>query len=200
MLKKSEAKIIEAGFSVFSANPTATLADVAKEADVPVSSIYHFYPSILDVYRSLAELFRDELAAFLAQELQDAMRQGEVQSWQALVEHLVEGTALFYRDNFEFQQLILSGKAPATVKQMDRDHDSALAELMSTAFQEYFEWPQIPGLNDVVFNAVEMVDLFFSLSVYRYQCVAPEGVQESKRAVLSYLRCYLPEYLMRKVN
>lgn len=172
-----------------------TLADVAKESGVPVSSIYHFYPSILEIYRSLVDVFREELAGFLVSHFQIAGQSLKIDSWQQLVGYLIDGTAQFYRDNYEFQQLILSGKAPAMVKQLDRENDSVLAELMSEAFNTYFSLPDMPNLPDVVFNAVEMVDLFFSLSVYRNHCISDDGVEESKRAVLSYLRCYLPEYL-----
>lgn len=172
-----------------------TLADVAKESGVPVSSIYHFYPSILEIYRSLVDVFREELAGFLVSHFQIAGQSLKIDSWQQLVGYLIDGTAQFYRDNYEFQQLILSGKAPAMVKQLDRENDSVLAELMSEAFNTYFSLPDMPNLPDVVFNAVEMVDLFFSLSVYRNHCISDDGVEESKRAVSSYLRCYLPEYL-----
>lgn len=61
MLKKSEAKIIEAGFTVFSANTTATLADVAKEAGVGRATLHRHYAGRENLMAALAMVAMQEL-------------------------------------------------------------------------------------------------------------------------------------------
>ena len=168
-----------------------TLAEIASESGIPVSSLYHFYPNVLSVYGELTAQFSEELSLHLQQQLAGL----KPDSWQQYMDYAIESTADFYRANPDYQQLILSGKAPAQVKSMDREGDARLAQTLIAAIGNYFELPKIANAEEIFFNAVEMVDLFLSLDVMRHSQITQQGTQEAKRACKSYLRVYLPEVL-----
>jgi len=168
-----------------------TLAEIASETDIPVSSLYHFYPNILNVYRDLTSQFTEELGNYLLKDM------GGLQpdSWQQLTDATIQSCADFYRANPDYMQLILSGKAPAQVKSTDREGDARIAQALLTVIGNFFDLPRVARLDDIFFNAVEMVDLFLSLDVMRNSQITDQGIEEAKRAFKSYLRTYLPEVL-----
>ena len=170
---------------------TLTLAHIAEATAIPVSSLYHFYPKILNVYSDLMPIFSEELRSYLLENSDLEKSQG----WQQLVDNGLEATAEFYRKNPAYQQLILSGRAPAQLKSADREGDTRLAQTILEMAQEKFELPKIPGLKEIFFNAVEVGDLFLSLDLMRNEKITQAGVEEAKRACKSYLRTYLPEIL-----
>lgn len=168
-----------------------SLADLAKESDIPLSSIYHFYPHIHDVYAALTQQFGEQLAAHLLPDMQPP----SASSWMALLDQIIEGCAFFYQQHDSYAQLILSGKAPFQIKQTDRRQDNALAQQFVALLSNYFEFPRIPDIDTIVFNAVEIVDLMLSLDYTRNARLTEAGIEEAKRAGKAYLRSYLPEYL-----
>ena len=172
------------------------LGDVAKSANIPASSIYHFYASVDEILVDLIEEFRKDVLMFM----EERGQQFETDSWQALVDWLVETTKDFYVEHHEYQQLILSGQAKANIKLVDRDSDDLIAKLIVAAFNERFDLPRLPNFEQTSYIALEIVDLIFSLSVQKYGEIRKEYVEEAKLASKSYLRAYLPEILMAKVK
>ncbi len=168
-----------------------TLAEIASETNIPVSSLYHFYPNVLRVYGELTTQFSDELGQHLLKDLAGL----EPTSWQHLMDSTIDSCAEFYDANPDYQQLILSGKAPAQVKSVDREGDARLARTLMAAIGNFFEIPRMANAEDIFFNAIEMVDLFLSLDVMKHSQITPAGIEEAKRACKSYLRTYLPEVL-----
>ena len=168
-----------------------TLAEIASETGIPVSSLYHFYPNVLSVFGELTSQFSDELSHYLLQDI------GELQPdcWQQLVDAAIYSCADFYRSNRAYQQLILSGKAPAQVKSADRKGDVRLAQTLKAFMGNFFELPRVAKLDEVFFNAIEIVDLLLSLDVMKNSQITDAGIEEAKRACKSYLRTYLPEIL-----
>jgi len=168
-----------------------SLADIAHAANIPVSSLYHFYPNVLSVYSELMPGFSDELGEYLLKSIGHL----KPESWQTLVDEGIENCAEFYRANPAYQQLILSGKAPAQVKSADREGDARLAQVFLLFMRQSFNLPNIPEIDTVFFNAIEVVDLFLSLDVMKNGLITASGVEEAKRACKSYLRTYLPDVL-----
>lgn len=173
---------------------TITLADIAKASDVPVSSLYHFYSNVTEVFEGLVETFWQEFFAFNLDELKTI----QFQSWQALFDFSIDKSVEFYQSHYEYQQLILSGKAPAKIKLLDRKSDDEAAQLILSLYQSYFDFPHLPNLSKIMFHAMEIVDLFFSLSVQQNKQITNDMIIEAKLASKSYLRCYLPEVLPSK--
>ena len=168
-----------------------SLAEIASAAEIPVSSLYHFYPNVLSVFADLMLKFTDELSEYLVQNLPSS----STGSWQQMVDDGVEQCAAFYRLEPAYQQLVLSGRAPAQLKIADREGDARLALVFLTFVERNFELPKIPNIEAIFFNTIEIVDLFLSLDVMQNDQITDQGVNEAKRASLSYLRSYLPDVL-----
>lgn len=72
MSSKSVSNILEAGFTVFSANPTATLADVAEEAGVGRATLHRHFKGREDLMAALAMQAMRELDAAVTAATQNA--------------------------------------------------------------------------------------------------------------------------------
>lgn len=168
-----------------------TLALVAKRAGIPIGSTYHFYPKLNELFAAMASRWHAELQDLLSQPYTgDA-----AVSWQAIVETSIRRATTFYNQRPDGRQLILSDKTSPDIKHADRSYDQAIGQLMIDLIRQNFELPDFPGHADVFFYSVEIADLFFMLSNIRHGTITDEFCAEAQRAVVSYLRNYLPLHL-----
>ena len=168
-----------------------TLSDIAKKAEIPISSLYHFYPNVTEVYRDLAEQLTDDFADCLQLLFQEPLPP----TWQGFLELFVETAAELYEADKSATQLYLSGKAPAIVWAEGRAGDQKIVDMLLAELSTIFELPKLPNIKDVIFNTLEIVDLFFCLSVAKHNRINDEAIAEAKRAGKAYLRTYFPDTL-----
>ncbi len=102
----------------------------------------------------------------------------------------------FYQDKPHARQLVIGGRIPPQIKRADRDNDRRMSVVIREHFAAHFEMPKIPNELDVFF-VVEIVDLFYCLSMLRYNEVTKSMMDEAARAAAAYLRIYLPEVMPR---
>nr|WP_314527342.1 TetR/AcrR family transcriptional regulator [uncultured Pseudomonas sp.] len=168
-----------------------TLALVAKRAGIPIGSTYHFYPKINELFAAMASRWHAEL-----QDLLSRPYTGDAAvTWQSIVETSIKRATAFYNERPDGRQLILSDKSSPDIKHADRSYDQAIGQLMIDLIRQSFELPDFPGRTDVFFYSVEIADLFFMLSNIRHGTITEEFCTEAQRAVVSYLRNYLPLHL-----
>ncbi len=72
MIRKTEKLILEAGFAVFAANPTATLQDVAKKAGVGRATLHRHFKGREELMAGLALAAMTELDAAIHTATKDA--------------------------------------------------------------------------------------------------------------------------------
>ena len=168
-----------------------SLKDIAEAADVPVSSAYHFFANVHEVYVALAQRFQVALYERLSAPYGNA----EARSWQELFDAAVDRAVHLYEAQPAYRQLIIGAKAPPEIKLADRAHDERVGQLVIDVFRRHFALQETEGLKDSFFYATEIVDLMFSLSVIREGAITPLMAKEAKKAGRAYLSLYLPEQL-----
>ncbi|MCY1369464.1 hypothetical protein D9M69_565090 [compost metagenome] len=168
-----------------------TLAVVAKRTGIPIGSIYHFYPKINELFAAATSRFH----TCLKTRLSEPYAAQEASSWQTIVESAIKRAALFYNERPDGRHLILSEKSSPDIRTADRYNDQILGNIMMDIIQQHFELPTFPNRLDIFFYAVEIADLFFMLSNIRHGKITESFCVESQRAIVSYLRNYLPSYL-----
>lgn len=168
-----------------------SLKDIASQANFPVGSAYHFYSNANDVFTELAQQF--------AQLIRDAIGEpysGEcTKSWQGLFCEAARRGVSIYREHPAYAQLIIGSKAPAEIKLADRVNDAVIGRLFESIISRHFHYSPFPNHDEVFFHAVEIVDLFLSLSIVKYGEIAELMVVEAERAAIAYLREYMPANL-----
>jgi hypothetical protein len=103
-----------------------------------------------------------------------------------------------YKAQPAYAQLIIGSKAPPEIKLADRDSDAAIGKLFEEIISQHFEYSPFPNHDEVFFHAVEIVDLFLSLSVIKYGEITEAMMAEAEIAAIAYLREYMPARLSPK--
>jgi len=166
------------------------LAEVAAEAGVPKTSVYHFFPRIEELLAAVAVEVAADLLVWLQQPLA-----GPFASWSDVVNAFVAQGRTFYAHNPAALEIQLAPFAPADIKNRDRENDVTVGLSLRAAIERHFGVPDLPDLDGALFRAIEIADLMFMLSVREHGCLTDFYTQEAARAAVAYLALYLPPVL-----
>jgi AcrR family transcriptional regulator len=170
-----------------------SLGDVAARAGVPKGSAYHFYEDIKDLYAALLALTEAEVLKTQGLTITEPVRE-----WPDVIRILLRRGVAFYNGDRPACQLQIGPKTPPELKLRDRRSDFALGGIYQQQLRTWFELPDFLNAPQVFFRAVEIADLMFGLSVLESGKVTQEMGAEAERAVIAYLKTYLPEKLPRR--
>lgn len=190
------AAILEATRALLAENGTAGLSIyvVAERADMPPSSVYHFFPSVPALLQALtAEVH----AAFRAC-LETPIDHAALGDWRDLSRIVEERMLAVYANDAAARQLILASHGLAEVTLADRQHDVQLGNSMRALFDRHFHLPELPEDIEVFSLAMELSDRVYALSVQRFGQVEPRLAEEGRRVFDAYLGLYLPPYLPKR--
>lgn len=173
-----------------------SIADIAAKAGIPAASVYHFYANTAAVYAALGVRFAEDLNALLEQPYIDA----EAVSWQSIIETGHDRAMKLYNDRPDYRRLILGGTAPGEIKLSDRENDEEVGAIMIGVISRHFVMPDVPGLVRIFFHGIQISDVMMMVSQLRDGYITPDMSKEAARAMVAYLRLYLPEILPRQTQ
>ncbi|MHA6494792.1 TetR/AcrR family transcriptional regulator [Pseudomonas borbori] len=171
-----------AGLSIYS---------VAERAEIPPSSVYHFFASVPALLEGLTA---DIHGAFRAC-LQEPIAHEALATWRDLSRIVELRMLAIYGEDPAARQLILAQHGLAEVTQADRQHDIELGKLMQAVFERHFALPSLPEDIDVFALAMELGDRVYARSVQLHGTITPRLAEEGMRVFDAYLSLYLPLYL-----
>jgi AcrR family transcriptional regulator len=167
---------------------------VAERAQIPPSSVYHFFASVPALLEALTA---DVHSAFRAC-LQAPIEPGSLQHWGDLSRLVEQRMLSIYNQDAAARQLILAQHGLSEVTQADRQHDIELGDLMHKLFDHHFELPRLPGDVDVFALAMELGDRVYARSVQLHGQITPRMAEEGMRVFDAYLGLYLPPFLPKR--
>ncbi|TCL00597.1 TetR family transcriptional regulator [Shimia isoporae] len=172
-----------------------SLADIAKEAGIPVASAYSFYTNVSDLFSNLlvkhTGLMFDAAVA--------PVEPAKSESWQMIVGQVIDGIADYLRSSRTVQQLRLSNKVMPEVRYTDeRPRGADFALRLQDLISEAYVLPACVGGERPLVIMLDIAEAVLVGEYLRTDRVSEESVEEAKRAALAYLRLYVPEYLPRR--
>lgn len=170
-----------------------SLEDIARDADIPVTSAYHFYPDKHRLLTALAVRYGEAFERIVVKPLPAA----QIRRWEDVIERLIDRAVRYYKDNPAARKLLIDGKTPSDIKLADRMHDRAIGALLEAAIARHFVLLEFPERSDVFYHAVEIVDVLLQVSVIRFGRITPAMVRHAKIGSVAYLREFLPSALPR---
>src|SRR5450830_168236 len=186
--------ILDAARTLLAAEGVAGLSiySVAERAQIPPSSVYHFFASVPALLEALTA---DVHAAFRAA-IEAPIEHDSLKHWRDL-SYIVEQRMLtIYSNDAAARQLILTQHGLTEVNQADRQHDLELGDLMLAVFNRHFEVPSLPADMDVL--ALELSDRVYARSVHQHGLITPRMAEEGMRVFDAYVGLYLPVYLPKR--
>lgn len=192
------AGILDAARALLAEQGVANLSiySVAERAEMPPSSVYHFFSSVPAILEALTA---DVHAAFRAC-LQQPIDHSSLRHWNDLSRLVEERMLSIYAADNAARQLILAQHGLTEVTQADRQHDIELGRLMHVLFERHFELPVLPEDIDVFALAMELGDRVYARSVQMHGEITPRLAEEGMRVFDAYLGLYLPPYLPKRAT
>lgn len=188
ILDAARALLSEQGFSGLS------IYSVAERAEIPPSSVYHFFASV----PALLEALTADIHAAFRDCLLQPVSHAELHDWRDLSRIVEQRMLAIYARDSAARQLILAQHGLAEVVQADRQHDLELGRLMQALFEQHFPLPQLPEDIDVFALAMELGDRVYARSVQLHGVITPRLAAEGMRVFDAYLGLYLPPALPKR--
>ncbi|WP_226505413.1 MULTISPECIES: TetR/AcrR family transcriptional regulator [Pseudomonas] len=188
--------ILAAARALLASEGVASLSiyGVAERAQIPPSSVYHFFASVPALLEALTA---DIHAAFRAC-LQAPIDHQALGTWRDLSRVVEQRMLVIYSQDSAARQLILAQHGLSEVMQADRQHDLELGALMQQLFDRHFELPRLTDEVDVFALAMELGDRVYARSVQLHGEITPRMAEEGMRVFEAYLGLYLPPYLPKR--
>lgn len=93
-----------------------SLKDIARAADIPLSSIYNLFKNLDDIHVALVNELWHDLLVFRSKYLRDSY-----QTFTEMVTHSTEVNLAFIQQNDLVKKIIYSDEVPAAIKSADQD-------------------------------------------------------------------------------
>ncbi|MGI9576644.1 MAG: TetR/AcrR family transcriptional regulator [Microthrixaceae bacterium] len=177
ILSSARTQLAEVGLDGF------TLEGVAGEAEVPIGSVYQFFPN---KHALIAELSRVDTAA-LAAELHQAAAEFDTAEWQDGTDHLIDGVAELWRADPSRRHVWLAMQSTAATRSLVAEQSKAVTDEVVPLVRPLLPPGSSRRLRTVAEVVVQMCYSLLHFSV-RDDRPHPSAVRELKRALRSYLR------------
>ncbi|WP_437616165.1 TetR/AcrR family transcriptional regulator [Erwinia sp. V71] len=169
---------------------SVSMVDVAVRAEIPLSSLYNLFPSKNLLLEGLAQYYHERIQEELAID-QDRF----FFSWQQLIEFIIERAAVYYNQHPPMMQLFLGAGFVSGVRRVDDMGNKSIAETVCRLLIERFPISSISDIKKRIEISFAVLDGIWRLSYVEHQRVNSEYLLEGSRAMLAYLRCYIPEFM-----
>lgn len=167
-----------------------SLAQIAERAGVPLASIYHFFPNRNAALVALAQRFHRQIYRMAMSEGPDAPSR-----WQDVFEFRIRRTAAFLNAEPAALRLFMGAGVSVEVRNADIAGNAAIAKKRAEYLRGVFHICGIPDLEKRIAISLAIIDGIWALSYSYHRSIADEYVDEAVMTAITYLRCYLPEYL-----
>lgn len=172
-----------------------SLSDVAKRSGVPLGSIYYHFKSINALFGKVLVLFRDRLAGEIARPYELSASS----EWHDLIALAIDRIVTMSNQHRAYIQVALNRHAPVEVRYDSGQKDGwEFVPIFADILGRHFQMPEIPGLDRVLLNFVDIIDILFVRSVEETGEIDELTRAEAKRAGIAYLRLYLPVHLPKQ--
>ncbi|MZI93074.1 TetR family transcriptional regulator [Vibrio sp. CAIM 722] len=167
-----------------------SLADIAAISNVPLPSIYNFFPNKNMLFIEVARQFHIQFIEHVkSAPLPDTL------TWQNLyISKLMSGFK-FQNDNPAMMRLFLGSGVSSGVKNMDIEGSENIAHLIANELLETFNFIGINDFQNKIAISFALGDGILGLSYSKHGKITNDYMTESIRASISYLRLYMPEFL-----
>lgn len=174
-----------------------SLHDIAKACGLPAPSVHYLFSTMSAVHLELSNRFNEEMT----QRVVDYMRSASasrVNTWQDLARLTLVYAREQYNGNRALSEVLLAPVMHRSVRAISFQTNTFYGRSSLELFNELFVMPDIPNLDTYFVFSTEMMEGMWTGAYARYGKIDDLTFEESVRASIAYLRCYLPETLARR--
>ncbi|MDB1124015.1 TetR/AcrR family transcriptional regulator [Vibrio algarum] len=172
-----------------------SIYDVAKEASIAASTVYHHYPNIESL---ICELMKGIFDDFI-HVLEDSIVEDQIHHWSDINRMIEQGFVDYYRKSPLAQHTLLGQHTYASVRTEDARNDLLLGLKVEQIYRRYFVLPELPKDVNIFAIALQVADKVYSLNFRQIGEIEPEMAREAQVITEAYIGAYLPK-ILPKVN
>lgn len=172
-----------------------SMYDVAKEASIATSTIYHHYH---DMEALVCKLLENVFLDF-DKILNTIIVPEKVKHWKDINRMIEEGFITYYLENPLVQNILLGQHNYCSVRHADAENDLILAVKVEKIYRQYFVLPQLPKDINIFAIALQVADKVYSMNYSESKSITKEMAREAVILTDAYLGVYLP-HILPKVN
>lgn len=170
-----------------------SIYDIAKEASIAASSVYHHYPNVEALICDLmGNVFTD-----FEMVLNQAVDSAHVSHWSDINRMIEKSFVDYYQTTPLAQRTLLSQHTYVSIHHADARHDQLLAQKVEDIYREHFILPPLPTEVNIFAIALQVADKVYSMSYREDGKIAPAMEKEAIILTEAYLGAYLPQVLPR---
>ena len=110
-----------------------SVREIARDVNLPIASVYQYFPNKLAIVRQLWEGYTSELGQLLGAELETLARMPDESSMQEVVGNVVDHMVAHHRDNPAFLDIWRSVDGSPELRALNRQDTLRVAEAISAA-------------------------------------------------------------------
>lgn len=110
-----------------------SVREIARDVNLPIASVYQYFPNKLAIVRQLWEGYTSELGRLLGAELETLARMPDESSMEEVVGNVVDHMVAHHRDNPAFLDIWRSVDGSPELRALNRQDTLRVAEAISAA-------------------------------------------------------------------
>ncbi|WEM44531.1 TetR/AcrR family transcriptional regulator (plasmid) [Photobacterium sp. DA100] len=173
-----------------------SIYDVAKEAAIAASTVYHHYPNIEALICELMNSVFDDFERVL----DNAVVAENVHHWSDINRMIEQSFVDYYRLAPLAQHTLLGQHTYSSVRHADAQNDLVLGKKVEQIYRRYFTLPELPTDVNIFAIALQVADKVYSMNYRENGDIAPEMAREAIVITEAYLGTYLPKQLPRAIT
>ncbi|GLO62806.1 hypothetical protein MACH09_33140 [Vibrio sp. MACH09] len=168
-----------------------SIYDIASEARMSSSTIYHHYPNVeVLLYEMMENVFSDFISV-----VRNCLSGVDVQHWRD-INREVESSLIEYCDSHPLAKKILYSQHPyLSIQEAAKKNDLILGQEIENLYRNNFKLPTLPTHINIFIVALEAGDSLYFSHNEEGKPVSNEIIHEARILTERYLSYYLPEYL-----
>jgi AcrR family transcriptional regulator len=185
-------RILDVAEALFASQgyPATTTNAIAAQAQVPIGSLYQFFPDKTAILQALALRYTEKLHQELA-----AINEAELATLPLsdYVERLINTTDRFFTENPSYHAIFM--EAQGTIRELEEIDEASDARLIQELAQSLAKRDarlEPEAYEAIAFVLVKAIGTLLWLSLSQEKTFRQRLIAETKRFTLSYLQSYFP--------
>lgn len=172
-----------------------SLYDIAKESKIAPPSVHYLFSTVAAVHVELNRIYNESLTEKIVDVNRSMFASGNP-SWQDWVREAMTAGRNLLNANRPMSEIMLGPSLHRKSRATNLATNASFAKTVLEIMQQRFVMPEIPHLERCFTFAAEIADALWSGSYSAYATIDDITFNESVRANIAYLRCFLPDTLM----
>lgn len=166
-----------------------TIQNIAKEAGVPMASVYHFFPSPTAACVAVAETYLRDFEETIRREIPNR----EKLNWREIIATFMQRAVEYYRQHCYAQRLMLGSEFSWHVRQADIENNRMLAALIYDQVADQFPGADEQELLAALRIAISIGDAVWALSIAEHDVITKQYAEDAWVAECGYIAAKFPQ-------